>query len=291
MKKVLVLGHWYSGSTVICDLLQEHKDFWIMPSNTRDKLPEFLGYHIGQIDEIYRDIGNLKHEKKKVLLTNLYRILVQNLFSNMRGVDEDHLSYFKNLGVQYVAAVAEVCDIRSEDTKDAFLQITADYIDGLARVSDRPYVVFDQAVRPYSNPSVWLEVFRDSKLFVVERNILDQVADIQTNSPFFWVVRTSGDLEVFAKQQDNEREMTRELKDRFPDRVFIYKFEHIVSQYDQFVSDFFSELQVSPVGHGEKKKYFNPQESKLNIGKYKDFLSDDDARVLKSLAESSRYLY
>ena len=69
-----------------------------------------------------------------------------------------------------------------------------------------------------------------------------------------------------------------------PDVLYL-RFEEIVSSYDESVGKILDFLGLSPLGHRDKKRFFDPAASAKNIGIWKDFLSQREIDALEGELE------
>ena len=292
MKKILVSGLWYTGSSAVCDILHELDDIWLMPDNQRKGLPEFLGYHLGGFDDFYRVIENSTLQRKKIMLNNLASTLSNSLFSNLSYVSESNKRRFSEITREYVSALLQLMALSLDVHKKGFIELTEQYFDEISHVAEGvDWVLFDQAISPSSNIFFWKKVFKDSKLIVVERNSLDQISDILEFSHQFWTIRTGGRIEEFLKEQEKDKKRFRHKKELYPNDVEIFKFEDLVRDYNKTRSRLLEFLGFDAQTLPPTFKYFNPAESSKNINKNINVLTVEEIEEIRGIVEAQKINY
>ncbi|SFX25068.1 sulfotransferase [Marinospirillum alkaliphilum] len=297
MKKILITGLWYSGSSAVCDLLRQHEQVWMMPDNRSAGLPEFHAYALGWFDEIASAVESAPEKKLAMLYRNLINTIKLNPFQNVQAVSQELKKHLLIAGDEFIKESERIFQSKSKNgLRDSFLNVAADYIE---KISDIPcktgkenitHVIFDQAIKTYSDFDVWPRVFKESKLIIMERDILDQIADCQEHSTFFWIVKGYKDIKKFIEDQERERELMYSYA-RKMNNVKVIKFEDLVKNYQKTKNEIFEFVGIDAKTISNEGEHFDPLKSLKNIGKYKQYLSDQEIIYAKSQIEKCRFCY
>lgn len=185
---------------------------------------------------------------------------------------------------------------------DNFLYLTRKYLDDLfscIRNEDTKVFVLQNALEPF-NPARGLNLFEDAKSIIVQRDPRDIYASIFVKSnvfipeyekKYFWRMKGSflntDNIQNFIKRQKLQ---ISKIKPTVDDRrILRLRFEDIVLKYNETIEKILNFLGETPTIHVRKKKFFDPEESKKNIGIWKQMKGKDEY-VIKLINEELRYL-
>ncbi|GLR63056.1 sulfotransferase [Marinospirillum insulare] len=295
MNKVLISGLWYSGSSAVCDLLRQHSKVQMMPDNTTEGLPEFHAYSLGWVDEIIKAIDTSPQKKLDTLKENLIRSTVINSFSNTDMLPEIFQEQIKYIGVDLLQKTSYLFDVnnKSKNKSELFSDHFRNYIDSISKIhnnKEKTHLVFDQAIANYSDKETWQKLFTKSKLIIVERNILDQIADCQKHSTFFWIVKGFTSAKDFVIDQEKQRKQLYE-KYKGDKNVFFLRFEDLIKNYQDTKLKILNFLDLDANNLTLEGKHLDPSKSLKNIGKYKDFLTEAEIDSARSALVDCQYCY
>lgn len=282
-RKILNVGQWYSGSSAVLDLLAEHDDVWVLPDNKANKMGEFIGYRLAWIDEIARVIDHGSIQRLNLLYGNFKRNIVSATFSTS-DITPNQKEHIKKVNEIYVKEVYNIFISDIQNKRIMFEYMSACWIEMLCEITEKNNIVFDQAISSYSDPNIYNKIFSDNKIIVTERNILDQITDIQIHSTFFWIVRTGGSIIDFIRQSVSERQYWSNQRNDNKS-ILIIRFEDLVLQPKEMTEIIFGFLGLAASGHNLKEQYFKPDQSIKNIGKFKHYLSSREINTIHSELE------
>jgi len=282
-RKILNVGQWYSGSSAVVDLLSEHDDVWILPDNKANKMGEFIGYRLAWIDEIARVIDHGSVQRLNLLYGNFKRNIVSATFSRS-DITPDQKEHIKKVNEVYLNEVHNIFISNIQNKRIMFEYTSSLWIEMLCEITEHENIVFDQAISSYSDPNTYNKIFLHNKIIVTERNILDQITDIQMYSTFFWIVRTGGSIIDFIRQSISERQYWYNQRNK-SENILIIRFEDLVFQPHQMTEVIFGFLGLAADRHNLKEHYFKPDQSQKNIGKFKDYLSSREIETVHSELE------
>ncbi len=170
------------------------------------------------------------------------------------------------------------------DPEKSFYDETKKYLNKLAEIllknKNKSILYLDQLVPPY-NVNRYLNYFYDCKVIVVDRDPRDVYVE---NYREGWVPEDIDDFIKYFRllhkyKPDNEN----------TERVLRLRMENIIYNYDKVVDDIFNFLNIDKKHHNNKKKYFDPDISVKNIGKWKKWKNQNDMEKIHS--ELSEYCY
>ena len=168
---------------------------------------------------------------------------------------------------------------------DAVRKYMESLIKVVAKDTECKNIILDQAV-PAQFPMKAFDYFDNAKVIVVDRDPRDIYCDlVELNKLVGRDIAMTHDTSKFVEwhkkyRENNHVKNDKILRIQFEDLVFYY--EDTVSKISEFVGD-------SSMIQTDKYKYFSPDVSRKNVGKYMTFPHQDEIRVLeKELAE---YLY
>ena len=158
----------------------------------------------------------------------------------------------------------------SSKSSDEFLEITREYMRDLCRAiiqnEEVNRVVFDQGVQP-SNAIRGMKFFDSAKAIIVDRDPRDIFS--QTYDFLFNTSIPNRNVKQFIKWYKLTRK-GREQSEKSDDILFI-QFEDLIFNYERVTKHIFNFLNESSSNHIDKNKYLKPEESKKNIGIWRNF--------------------
>lgn len=158
----------------------------------------------------------------------------------------------------------------SSKSSDEFLEITREYMKDLCRAiiqnEEVNRVVFDQGVQP-SNAIKGMRFFDSVKSIIVDRDPRDIFS--QTYDFLFNTSIPNRNVKQFIKWYKLSRK-GREQSEKSDDILFI-QFEDLIFNYEKVTKQIFNFLNESSSNHIDKNKYLKPEESKKNIGIWRNF--------------------
>lgn len=165
-------------------------------------------------------------------------------------------------------------------------------------------VVFNQPLEPRSDLKLWTKVFYPFKLICVYRDPKDQIAELIKRNILFLPFSTPkmhptsvNILSIYGRDRKGMMQfLTEALKYRLqdldslekalePDEVLMIDFEGLVNNYEHYKTMIENFLDISDSNHKNRRKYFDPELSKKNIGIYKNFLNEEDLHLMSELEE------
>jgi hypothetical protein len=160
-----------------------------------------------------------------------------------------------------------------------FDDATREYLEAVLSSNVAPgttAIVMHNAFEPYS-PARSLRFFSRAKAIVVDRDPRDNYVQGRWYAPFATGVR-----EFIARYR-----MQREATDYTPHPdVLRIRFEDLVLDYDRIVPRIFEHLGEPAAAHVRRRRHFNPDESKKNLGLWRTYDRQDDiAQIAAALPE------
>ena len=91
-------------------------------------------------------------------------------------------------------------------------------------------------------------------------------------------------FKLFVNDIKVRYELIKSLEDKLePENIKIINFESLVKEYEKVVAELEDFVGLQPEHHTQKRKYFNPEVSKKNIGYHAQFLKPDEYAILEDL--------
>ena len=154
--------------------------------------------------------------------------------------------------------------------KDSFIAKTREYTDKIIKsigiFNKSQHIVFDQAVQP-SNAILGMQYFSNPKTIIIDRDPRDIY--VQSHNLKYYTSIPLDNVDHFIKWYKLTRLVSkRNLKSK---DVLKIQFEDLILNYDetiQIICDFLGEEKSI---HLHRKKYLIPENSKKNIGLWKNF--------------------
>lgn len=130
-------------------------------------------------------------------------------------------------------------------------------------------IVTHNALEP-TNPAAGFCFFDNIKSIVVDRDVRDIYMTGSTYSkgfndivPLYSRIIGSFDIDIFIKRQKILRDKTNY---NYNKNILRIKFEDLVLNYQNVVPNIYDFLDMESSSHVNKLKYFNPEDSKKNVG-------------------------
>ncbi|MCA6439603.1 MAG: sulfotransferase domain-containing protein [Chitinophagaceae bacterium] len=177
---------------------------------------------------------------------------------------------------------------------DNFIPITVTYLEelfGLIKEEQTTCIVTHNAVEPF-NPTEALEFFKNGKVVIVQRDPRDIYASTLIPQKGYipeyeisrhWQIKGSfleiNNLDRFIERQKLLYERIRLSRDN--NKVLRLRYEDVVLNYERTVTQILEFLNESPEIHFKKKTFFNPDQSKKNIGLWKSMENQESIRRIQ----------
>jgi hypothetical protein len=146
-------------------------------------------------------------------------------------------------------------------------------------------IILDQAISAFSNPENSLKYFDDIKLIIVDRDPRDIYVELEKYKTLF--VNYDEKLES-VHNYIKWFKILRQHKLNIPQIKYI-KFEELVNSYEEVLLQIASFLNIDISMHKNKFTHFRPQESKTNIGIWRDYNYPEGMELLST--ELSEFCY
>lgn len=174
-------------------------------------------------------------------------------------------------------------------SKDNFYEEVKKYINSLIEAVSmkREYknIILDQAV-PVQHPLKAFDYLDNSKVIIVDRDPRDIYCDlVELEKLIGKDIAQSHDAMKYVKWHKKYRENSHIQNEN----ILRIQFEDLILKYDETIEQILNFLEIDEKSHSQKMTFFNPEVSKKNVGKYKDFPYQDEIRILEKELES--YLY
>lgn len=178
------------------------------------------------------------------------------------------------------------CNLDSEK----FYKITRNYLYELLKIISYngryQNIILDQAFSPI-NYLKCIKYFTSPKIFIIDRDPRDifvEVSKLKTNTSV-----PTDNVETFIKWFKLSRNIPN-IPLNLEKSILKLKFEDLVLNYEQRLKEIYNFLGTNgKSSHINKKKFFNPDISKRNIGLWKNF--DDQSSIKKIKKELSSYCW
>jgi hypothetical protein len=289
IKKILVSGYGWTGSTAVIDMFKEYNSISVIPHEFDDfRTPGAIG------DAIYSKLNdqkvNIGPSRRSASITYILKFIMRGVVpsslwpKSMKGKSIDRgyslklgLDLFKERGL-YKKCINNISDASSEDEVFA---IARNWIESVARVysKDDSFVAFDQPIIYDCHGNLWPRVFNDSKLILVTRNPLDQMGAILREGPHFirpvpWNVEflygsdsyKNRPLSFFMETTEVRYSLISETYNRIGrDNMLVVQFESLVNDYKTTKKSIENFIGINSADHSKVFDYFNPVESKLGM--------------------------
>ena len=329
MKKqryLYVVGYGWSGSSAVIDLLKEYDVFYI-PNLEFRLIKERYGVMnleamlTNQWDPIETDIAikdflwltKKLNERISRFYIHFGHCYSQSIGNHFLDVTDEYVKNFvkykfkstwhffysrlnvfcriyywlrRKLGLgEYMEDMYFTCPI----SKEAFEEITKKYIDSIFEpmVKDiNKTIVLDQGVSAH-NPEVAFKYTNNAKVIVIDRDPRDVYVDLVNCKELIGAELCKKDdanifIEWYKALHSREKQIDKK-------GVMFVNFEDIVLEYDKTVKKIEKYINVSAESHIKKRIFFNPADSKKNIGIWKTYKNQD---VMKKIErELGEYCY
>ncbi|MFA5832099.1 MAG: sulfotransferase [Bacteroidota bacterium] len=178
---------------------------------------------------------------------------------------------------------------------DGFIEKSQHYLDSLfsVTVSNEKIhtIVLNNTFEPY-NPRFSMELFPNSKSIVIRRDPRDIFASTFMpnkgfvpeflKSPDHWKMKQGflmvDKLDSFIK---NQFLINKSIKIDDNKKILRLRYEDIVLKYDKTLKEILNFLEVDKSKHTLKKKHFDPEKSKLNVGLWKQLSDQNSIRLIE----------
>lgn len=185
--------------------------------------------------------------------------------------------------------------------KNDFIVLTQNYLHSLFNEIKKPEettFVMHNAFEPF-NPQNSIELFDNSKSIIVQRDPRDIYASLFVDKEGYYVSNETSDhwkqkisflgaesVDNFCKRQLIQfQQVSRETNPN----VLRIRYEDIILKYDQTLNEIYNFLGEEPSVHINKKLFFNPENSKKNIGLWKKVNRNEEIQIIEE--KLSNFLY
>lgn len=303
---VIVAGYVWTGSSALVDLLKEYKGAW--ESNVEFRLIKDsygltdLRYNIVEnwdplnVDNAIKDfiwLTKTLNQKKSIVSSGL-GYGSQEVFGNKFNIATNIF-------------INKICDFRYEGTwwmtdfKCSKLQLLTKKIRRKLKLTKKEYMYysscnekeFDEAVREYlnelfligknqdndrfaildqalpaQNPYLLNKFFENSKMIIVDRDPRDVYVETLNGEMLIGPeIKKTRNVEIFLKWHEQYHKNVNFIGKN--SNIMKLNFEDLVLNYDNTINEIEKFLDFTPQDHISKFKFFNPEISEKNIGKWK----------------------
>lgn len=172
--------------------------------------------------------------------------------------------------------------------KDQFIKITKNYLEKLLSSNTYnekiKYIILDEGYASL-NPSRVLKYFDYPKMIIVHRDPKDTYVGALKNKFCFIPL----EVKTFIKWYKCLQEQTY-IYSNTTNRILRIQFEDLVLKYDETIEIILEFLDVKDCKHSYKKKYFNPDISKKNIGLWKDYKNQHEIELIYNYLKEYCYI-
>lgn len=173
----------------------------------------------------------------------------------------------------------------SHPSEELFLKATKKYLSNMFRDTldkkNKTHVMLHNGV-PTIDAKIAFRYFDSIKMIIVDRDPRDTFTDI-INRKINWFLGEkmikNYDAQLFVDNFKARRIQLDELKN--DNRVLILRFEDLVLNYENVLPQIYKFLEVSEKNHTNKYEIFKPNESKKNIGQWKNFVNQGSISYIK----------
>ena len=292
---ITIDGSGFSGSSAVTDFLAEFSDCTVFGGVDMFVNPE-RGVQNGFEVDFFRDAQGIQ-EMEKICASNNKRILntaIKDFWSLiLKYYNENYPSVFYNDSFLYqtkkfLEQLIDFTVIYSNGNRDYYAKklnlveyrkIAKQYIQSvLQTIPSKENLVLDAAMS-INEPNIDLlkEYFGEFKLIYVWRDPRDIYAEARMIPGNDWVPK---DPEVFVKWYLRDCPKYINAKN---DSLLTVRFEDFVNDYDNVakkIIKFIGSINIDK--QNNYKKYFNPSNSKKNIGKYKGYNDQEAIKFIES---------
>lgn len=179
----------------------------------------------------------------------------------------------------------------SKPSKEEFTVATKEYLKKIFNESNvlkkTGRAVIHNAISFY-NPKQGFEYFDNIKMVLVDRDPRDIYVDLLSKKdPAFIGSIAKHGVNEFIEDFKNRRSRQPEyIKDK---RILILRFEELILDYDNKLDEIMNFLKLPVSEHINKKRDFNPEISKKNLGLWKNYPYQDE--IDKIYAELKEYCF
>lgn len=286
-KIVIVSGFGQSGNSAVRDFLKEFDNVYVKENE------DFLIKYAGGLADLrttfvynnnwYTCDNAIKEFLKLAFWYNRYENIqkseflfkteafIANLCEYVFSVEEDPFNWWKYSNLPYKNRVF----VAKKLTLAEFNTYCSEYLDSVfSAMTDKEYIVL---VNSLANSQIveTINLFSDARVITCARDLRDVYVDFKLNAQGSFVPAASG---------QNVKIYFEAVYDKYPvshERVLNIKFEDLVLSYEQVSKEIMNFLGLEPDQHIKTKLYFNPENSKKNIGLYKSYLFDKTVRDLE----------
>jgi hypothetical protein len=301
-QNILVSGLGWSGSSALIDLFREYDNIVIVPGEFDDfRRPGLIGDLIESgnsqnIKSVITKSWRLLSIKRRLYYTLqlCFPFLFKSYFSNNKEKLRIQTLNVLKQDVEerraYKKAITKIIQTKSQRERT---QIANSWITELGDYysSNADYIVYDQPIRHEFHSQIWPLVFHPCKTIFVYREPKDQLANIFKFSPWYFSYtsrlygnETKNDVEFFCDVLFNRIQcIEKSYNEQGENYIMLISFEDLVQKYDESVSRIEKFLGTSNRYHNKKNAFFKPEESKNNIGIYKEYLKKEHYMFVRNI--------
>jgi hypothetical protein len=314
---ILIMGTLATGSSALVDMLTEYDNINVLPYEFNDfRKPGFvsdqLSYEssLSYPNVIDKEIRFVNFRWKLIYKSSVWKLLSAGMLDKIweKEFQNKKLKAYKNSLVElfHIVFLKELNNsLKSDIPYSKKIELSNKWIQQIGSIfpSHYDFTLFNQALHPWSDVSIWPKVFSPCKLIIVYREPKDQLAEMVRREIIFSPFRSSqlnyGQFNIISiygnDRKGRMKFLTDALKKRVekidqwmnvlkPDQVLFIDFEGLINHYEVYKTKIEQFLGVSSDRHKFKMKYFNPDKAKQRcIGIYKNYLSEEEIEDLASL--------
>lgn len=311
-KSILVVGLYFSGSSALTDFFKEFSDIEQIPGEFNDfrrrgyigdmvsqkaygggfenrleslveKLRSDSRTHGGMLTRAAKEIYLYFDKSKKEFISKKLSPRVERWYERI-----GHRKQTLRLRANLLEDLIKILDVRNTNGQ---IVAARDYVRKVKRhCTDKEIVLLDQPIILSKHNQIWQQVFDPYRLFIVYRDPRDQLAEIiqsrSANERFnphiihIYGEGRKGLLEWMIDSLASQIEICKEIvrKDK---NAYLVSFEEFVKQHEAIKKDILENSPLNESKHINKRKYFNPDISKNNVGVYKNKLTPYEIRRIQ----------
>lgn len=303
---ILICGILSSGSSALVDLLTEYNNVNLIPGEFDDfrgtgLVADQLSYQ-QSIDFPNMIDALIQSKSKKRLIYNILPIFSLRIHTITQLKNRYNYSTTRLKQLLLLEKLNQ--KLKSDISFEEKIKHAHNWIKEIGNINlkNKKFVVYNQPLETGIEQGIWTAVFNPCKLICVYRDPKDQLADIirrgflslSYGGPFMTIAGVNSEaiygrnrkgafnfhVDAIKKRMDWIDTMKKNLD---PDKFLLLDFEGLVHHYEAYKSVLENFIGDIKTHHTFKKKFFNPEVSKENIGIYKNILSDEELEQLVEL--------
>lgn len=289
IRKVLVSGYGWTGSSAAMDMLKEYNSISVIPHEFDDfRTPGAVGDVMHS--KLHDEVVNAGNSRRSSSITYILKFIMRGVIPNrlwpkfLKGKSIDRrYSLMLGIGLIRERGLYSECikNISHALNITEVFTIAGDWLESVANIysNGKSIVAFDQPIIYDCHGDLWPKVFNDYKLVVISRNPLDQMGSILRDAQHFirpvpWNVEflygrdsyRNRPLSFFMETTLERYSLISETYKKVgADNMLVVQFESLVNDYETTKQCIESFIGLNSSDHSRAFDYFNPNESKPRL--------------------------